>query len=85
MYQTYTVVIRNLKTFQSTFYNADMNGHALSVAPPNLGPKSTPNYEATLGQPSVFTSAGYFFAKRSFCQTPSRRTSSVTGIRAPPA
>ena len=55
LYQTYTVVIRNLKTFQSTFYNADMNGHALSVAPPNLGPKSTPNYEATLGQPSVFT------------------------------
>src|SRR5207302_492628 len=28
-----------------------------SVAPPNLGPKSTPNYEATLGQPSVFTLA----------------------------
>ena len=55
LYQTYTVVIRNLKTFQSTYYNADMNGHALSVAPPNLGPKSTPNYEATLGQPSVFT------------------------------
>ena len=32
-----------------------MNGHALSVAPPNQGPKATPDYEAKLGQPSVFT------------------------------
>jgi hypothetical protein len=27
----------------------------LSVAPPNLGPNSTPNYETALGHPSVFT------------------------------
>ncbi len=55
LYQTYTVVIRNLKTGQATYITTDENGHALSVAPPNLGPKSTPAYEATLGQPSVFT------------------------------
>src|SRR5580693_8097845 len=55
LYQTYTVTIHNLTTGQLTVLNADENGHALSVAPPNLGPKSTPNYEATLGQPSVFT------------------------------
>src|ERR1019366_828194 len=54
LYQTYVVVIRNVSTGQATFYNTDKNGHPLSVAPPNLGPKSTPAYEATLGQPSVF-------------------------------
>src|SRR5580658_3285907 len=55
LYQTYSVVVRNVDTGQTTVYNTDMNGHALSVAPPNLGPKSTPAYEATFGQPSVFT------------------------------
>jgi hypothetical protein len=55
LYQTYTVNIRYLKTGRSESFTADENGHAMSVAPPNLGPKSTPNYEATLGQPSVFT------------------------------
>ncbi len=57
LYQTYTVVIRNLATNQVTLINTDANGHPLSVAPPNLGPKSTPAYEATLGHPSVFTLA----------------------------
>src|SRR5579872_5282118 len=57
LYQTYTVTIRNLATGQATYITADKNGHPLSVAPPNMGPKSTPNYEATLGQPSVFTLA----------------------------
>ena len=55
LYQTYVVVIRNLKTNQATFFTTDVNGHALSVAPPNLGPKSTPNYEQNFGQPSIFT------------------------------
>src|SRR5579863_7277731 len=55
LYQTYTVVIRNVAANTAVYYSKDVNGHALSVAPPNLGPKSTPNYEATLGQPSVFT------------------------------
>jgi hypothetical protein len=55
LYQTYNVVVRNLATGQTTYIDTDQNGHALSVAPPNLGPKSTPAYEATLGQPSVFT------------------------------
>src|SRR5271165_64070 len=55
LYQTYTVIVRNLKTGKTDYYDKDANGHALSVAPPNLGPNSTPNYEATLGQPSVFT------------------------------
>ena len=54
LYQTYTVIVRNLKTGQTDYFNADKNGHALSVAPPNLGPNSTPNYEAKLGAPSVF-------------------------------
>lgn len=57
LYQTYDVIVRNVDTGQTTYINADQNGHALSVAPPNLGPKSTPAYEATLGQPSVFTLA----------------------------
>lgn len=55
LYQTYTVIIRNLHTGETTYVNKDQNGHALSVAPPNLGPKATPNYEQNLGQPSVFT------------------------------
>jgi len=55
LYQTYTVVVRNLATNTGTYFTTDVNGHPLSVAPPNMGPKSTPAYEATLGQPSVFT------------------------------
>jgi hypothetical protein len=57
LYQTYVVVVRNLATNTGTYFTTDVNGHPLSVAPPNLGPKSTPAYEATLGQPSVFTLA----------------------------
>ena len=49
------MVIRNLDTGQANYFYTDVNGHALSVAPPNQGPKATPNYEATLGQPTVFT------------------------------
>lgn len=55
LYQTYSVVVRNVAANTAVSYTQDANGHALSVAPPNLGPKSTPNYEATFGQPSVFT------------------------------
>jgi len=55
LYQTYAVVIRDLAKNTSVAYTQDANGHALSVAPPNLGPKSTPNYEQNFGQPSVFT------------------------------
>src|SRR5205085_2655246 len=36
LYQTYTVIVRNLATGQTTFYRTDKNGHALSVAPPNI-------------------------------------------------
>ena len=54
LYQTYAVVVRNFKTGKIDYYTTDKNGHALSVAPPNLGPKSTPNYEAKLGATSVF-------------------------------
>ena len=57
LYQTYSVIVRNLTTGKTDFFNADANGHALSVAPPNQGPKATPKYEATLGAPSVFTLA----------------------------
>jgi hypothetical protein len=57
LYQTYVVVVRFLDTGVTNYYYTDVNGHALSVAPPNQGPKSTPMYEATLGQPSVFTLA----------------------------
>ena len=49
------MIVRNLDTGATNYFSTDVNGHALSVAPPNLGPKSTPKYEATLGQPSVFT------------------------------
>lgn len=55
LYQTYTIIIRNLDTGANQIFTTDANGHALSVAPPNQGPKATPMYEATLGQPSVFT------------------------------
>jgi hypothetical protein len=53
--ETYVVVVRNLATNTATFFNTDVNGHVLSVAPPNTGPKGTPNYEQNLGQPSIFT------------------------------
>ncbi len=52
--QTYQVVIRNLRTGTSTFIDRDRNGHVLSVAPPNQGPKATPSYEERLGSKSVF-------------------------------
>lgn len=55
LYQTYNIVVRNLDTGVNQVFTTDMNGHPLSVAPPNQGPKATPKYEATLGQPSVFT------------------------------
>jgi hypothetical protein len=55
LYQTYTVTITHLRTGATQVYTTDAKGHALSVAPPNLGPKSTPNYETNLGVPSVFT------------------------------
>jgi hypothetical protein len=55
LYQTYVVVIRNLATNTATYIYTDQNGHALSVAPPNLGPTTTPAYESTFGHPSVFT------------------------------
>src|SRR5579864_4145048 len=55
LYQTYTVIVRNLATGATSFYSTDAKGHPLSVAPPNQGPVATPKYEATLGQPSVFT------------------------------
>src|SRR4051794_10911165 len=54
LYQTYTIAIRKMSNNHVTLISTDANGHPLSVAPPNLGPKSTPAYEATLGQPSVF-------------------------------
>jgi hypothetical protein len=57
LYQTYTVTVRNLATNQETTYTTDASGHALSVAPPNQGPKAMPRYEQDLGQPSVFTLA----------------------------
>ncbi|MEP6716016.1 MAG: DUF4331 domain-containing protein, partial [Terriglobia bacterium] len=57
LYQTYVIVIRNLATGQGTYIYNDAKGHPLSVAPPNIGPTTTPNYEANFGQPSVFTLA----------------------------
>jgi hypothetical protein len=57
LYQTYVVVIRNLATNTGTYIYNDVNGHPLSVAPPNIGPKTTPNYEQNFGHPSVFTLA----------------------------
>ena len=55
LYQTYNIVVRNLDTGANQVFVSDVNGHPLSVAPPNQGPKATPQYEATLGQKSVFT------------------------------
>jgi hypothetical protein len=55
LYETYTVVIRDLRrNVIVAAYDRDKNGHLLSVAPPNMGPNSTPNYEEKLGAPSVF-------------------------------
>jgi hypothetical protein len=54
LYQTYSVTVTDLHTSTTQVFTTDKNGHALSVAPPNLGPKSTPNYETNLGAPSVF-------------------------------
>lgn len=54
LYQTYSVVVRNLRTGKTDYFYTDKNGHALSVAPPNMGPKSTPDYETPLGKASVF-------------------------------
>src|SRR5580692_11568219 len=36
LYQTYSVVVRNLATGQGSYFYTDVNGHALSVAPPNM-------------------------------------------------
>jgi hypothetical protein len=55
LYQTYQVTVRDLRRGVQSTYVTDINGHALSVAPPNQGPKATPDYETKLGQPSVFT------------------------------
>src|SRR5450755_3677598 len=58
LYETYIIVLRDLKQNKViAVYDKDVKGHALSVAPPNLGPNSTPNYEQNLGAPSVFTLA----------------------------
>ncbi len=52
--QTYKVVLRNLRTGAQTTFDKDRNGKPLTVAPPNLGPNSMPNYEANLGSKAVF-------------------------------
>ncbi len=52
--QTYKVVLRNLRTGTQTTVDKDRNGKPLTVAPPNLGPNSMPNYEANLGSKAVF-------------------------------
>jgi hypothetical protein len=58
LYETYIVIIRDLKQNKIVaVYDKDVNGHALSVAPPNMGPNTTPSYEKNLGAPSVFTLA----------------------------
>ena len=54
LYQTYTVTVRDLNAGTENTYTTDIHGHALSVAPPNMGPKATPDYEDKLGKPSVF-------------------------------
>jgi len=54
-----------MKTGQIDYFTTDKNGHPLSVAPPNQGPKGTPNYETALGQPSVFTLANGMRIRRS--------------------
>src|SRR5450755_3406728 len=53
--ETYVVVLRDLHAGTAQYFDQDVNGHVLSVAPPNTGPKGTPNYEQNLGQPSIFT------------------------------
>jgi len=55
LYQTYTVTVTDLRRGTQSVYTTDIGGHALSVAPPNQGPKATPDYETNLGQPSIFT------------------------------
>ena len=55
LYQTYTVTITHMRSGATQVFTTDAKGHALSVAPPNQGPKGTPNYETNLGAPSVFT------------------------------
>lgn len=52
--QNYVIGIRNLRTNTVVFYDTDRNGRRLTVAPPNLGPKSTPNYEERLGRTAIF-------------------------------
>ena len=54
VYQTYGVVVRH-RNGQTEYYDRDINGHDLTVAPPHIGPKTTPNYEENLGKASVFT------------------------------
>ncbi|MGH9720976.1 MAG: DUF4331 domain-containing protein [Bryobacteraceae bacterium] len=54
LYQTYSVTLRDLAKGTQVTFDKDRNGHVLSVAPPNMGPKSTPAYEDTLGKTSVF-------------------------------
>src|ERR1700686_5707533 len=45
LYETYVVILRDLKQNKIlAVFDKDVNGHALSVAPPNLGPSSTPAY-----------------------------------------
>ncbi len=56
VYQTYRVTVR-FRNGRVDAFDRDVNGHALSVAPPNLGPKATPDYEENLGRASVFTLA----------------------------
>jgi len=53
--ESYVVVVRNLAAGTADFFYKDVNGHPLTVAPPNTGPKGTPDYETNLGQPSIFT------------------------------
>jgi hypothetical protein len=55
LYQTYQVTYRDLNHKSEITFTKDVNGHLLSVAPPNQGPNATPDYENNLGQPSVFT------------------------------
>ncbi len=54
LYQTYSVVVR-YRDGRTEYIDRDANGRPLSVAPPNIGPKATPDYEQNLGRPSVFT------------------------------
>ena len=56
LYQTYSVAVRH-PDGTTDYFNSDASGHPLSVAPPNIGPKTTPNYETNLGAKSVFTLA----------------------------